>query len=94
MTTQEQKTVDNLNKILQTATGTYCDGQSFSFSIDSIESAISELEMIEVNEHAFDDNEPPMCHFCSGTGMGAVNEISCSWCKGTCIEPQEKQYDI
>ncbi len=42
-------------KIQITITGTYSDGQRFSSSHDTIEAAIAELEMVEVNEHAFDD---------------------------------------
>jgi hypothetical protein len=37
-----------------TINGTYSDGQKFSCTVDSIEDAIKELEMVEVNEHAFD----------------------------------------
>lgn len=40
-----------------TINGTYSDGQKFSCTVDSIERAIEELEMIEVNEHAFDGEE-------------------------------------
>lgn len=37
-----------------TIVGSYTDGQAFSSSHDTIEKAIAELEMVEVNEDAFD----------------------------------------
>lgn len=46
-----KKTVMNIEISIK---GMYSDGQPFSYSFDSIDRAISEMEMIEVNEHAFD----------------------------------------
>jgi len=44
-------------KIQIQITGTYSDGQPFHSYPETIENAIAELEMIEVNEHIY-DNEP------------------------------------
>jgi hypothetical protein len=43
-------------KIEITIKGNYSDGDRFSVTCSTIEDAIAELEMIEVNEHAFDSN--------------------------------------
>lgn len=41
-------------EITITIQGTYSDGQKFSYTTDSIEQALLELDMVRVNEHAFD----------------------------------------
>lgn len=45
-------------EIKVTIQGIYSDGQKFYANADSIEKAIEELEMVEVNENAF-NNTPP-----------------------------------
>lgn len=49
-------------EITVTIQGTYSDGQKFSCTVDSIERANQELEMVKVNEHAFDHLQAAELH--------------------------------
>jgi DnaJ-class molecular chaperone len=46
---------------------------------------------IEVEEE--EDNEPPMCGYCNGTGEGSTPDTTCGYCKGMGVATSSKQYD-
>lgn len=66
-------------------------GQTWGQAPDCI-STIA-IDSKTLNEHTNEnnqDNEPPMCHWCNGTGENTSGTGSCRDCKGTGVQVKKK----